>query len=76
MAKDEKLFDVRVSDRYIKEGHLNKKDYESYLKKLPDSEEKSEILVIEEEEELVEETGVEETIVETAEIEEKENDPE
>ena len=59
MSKDEKLFDVRVSDRYIKEGLLNKKDYQSFIKKLPDVEEKSEILVIEEEE--VEETAAEET---------------
>lgn len=59
MSKDEKLFDVRVTDRYIKEGLLNKKDYESFIKKLPDVEEKSEILVIEEEE--VEENATEET---------------
>ena len=59
MSKDEKLFDVRVTDRYMKEGLLNKKDYESFIKKLPDVEEKSEILVIEEEE--VEENATEET---------------
>ena len=58
MSKDEKLFDVRVSGRYIKDGLLNKKDYESFLKKLPDVEDKSEKLVMEEE---MEETGVEST---------------
>ena len=58
MSKDEKLFDVRVSDRYIKEGLLEKKEYDNYIKKLSDSEEKSEVLVIEEEEETVEETEV------------------
>ena len=56
MSKDEKLFDVRVSDRYIKEGLLNKKDYQSFIKKLPDVEEKSEVLIIEEDEVEVEET--------------------
>ena len=59
MSKDEKLFDVRVSDRYIKEGLINKKEYESFIKKLPDVEEKSELLVIEEDvepEETTEET--------------------
>ena len=59
MSKDEKLFDVRVSDRYIKEGQINKKEYEAFIKKLPDVEEKSELLVIEEDvepEETTEET--------------------
>ena len=59
MSKDEKFFDVRVSGRYIKDGLLNKKDYETFIKKLPDVEEKSEILVVEEEE--VEEPAPEET---------------
>ena len=65
MSKDEKLFDVRVSDRYISEGQLDKKEFESYIKKLPDSEEKSETLIIEEEEQ------VEEIEEDTAEIEEE-----
>ena len=71
MSKDEKLFDVRVSDRHLKEGLINKKDYENYIKKLPDSEEKSEILIIEEEEELTEETEQE-----NPELNEEENDDE
>ncbi len=50
MSKDEKLYDVRVVDRYIKQDMLSEKDYESYIKKLPDVEDKSEILIIDEEE--------------------------
>ena len=59
----------RLSDRYIQEGLLNKKEYETYIKKLPDSEEKSEVLIIEEEEEAVEEAGVE-----NPELNEEDND--
>ncbi|MGI9553458.1 MAG: hypothetical protein ACR2NC_00925 [Thermodesulfobacteriota bacterium] len=69
MSKNEKFFDVRVSDRYIKEGLLNKKEYESFIKKLPDVEEKSETLIIEEEE-------VEETEIENVELSEEDNDDE
>ena len=50
MSKDDKLYDVRVAGRYIKEGMLTQKNYESYIKKLPDVTEKSEILIIDEEE--------------------------
>ena len=50
MSKDDKLYDVRVVNRYIKEGMITQKNYESFMKKLPDVEEKSEILKIEEEE--------------------------
>ena len=49
MSKDEKLYDVRVAERYIKEGMLTQKKYESYIKKLPDVSDKSEILNIDEE---------------------------
>ena len=50
MSKSDKLYDVRVAGRYIKEGLLTQKNYESYIKKLPDVEEKSQILKIEEDE--------------------------
>ena len=56
MSNDDKLYDVRVVNRYIKEGMITQKNYESFMKKLPDVEEKSEILKIEEEE-VVEETA-------------------
>ena len=55
MSNDDKLYDVRVVNRYIKEGMITQKNYESFMKKLPDVEEKSEILKIEEDE-VVEET--------------------
>ena len=59
MSKDEKLYDVRVYGRYIKDGWLTKKEYDSFIKGLPNSEEKSEVLIVEEPEE--EEIEVEES---------------
>ncbi|MCG8378552.1 MAG: hypothetical protein MI865_03640 [Proteobacteria bacterium] len=59
MSKDDKLYDVRVSGRYIKEGMLTKKNYESYIKKLPDVSEKSETLIIDEEETIEEAPEIE-----------------
>lgn len=50
MSNDDKLYDVRVFERYIKEGMLTKNNYTSYIKKLPDVAEKSETLIIDEEE--------------------------
>ena len=57
MSKENLLYDVRVINRHMEEGALTKKDYKAYLKELPDSGEKSEILQIDEEttEEQVEE---------------------
>lgn len=49
MSKDNKLYDVRVVGQYIKEGIISKKDYESYIKKLTDVKDKSEVLAIEDE---------------------------
>jgi hypothetical protein len=34
--KSELTFDVRVVERYIREGLITKEEYEEYLKKLPD----------------------------------------
>ena len=48
MQDDEKFFDVRVYERYVKEGSITKKDYERYVKSLPDVGDKAETLVIEE----------------------------
>ena len=36
------LFDVRVVDRMIEAGHISRKDYEKYLKGLPDLAEEAE----------------------------------
>ncbi len=62
--KNEKFYDVRVSERYIKEGVISKKQYEDHIKGLSDAEDKSEVLVIEEG---TEEEGTEE---ENAEVDE------
>lgn len=43
------IYDVRVSNRHIREGVISKKEYEKYLSELPDVEDKSEPLVIEDE---------------------------
>ena len=59
MSNDDKLYDVRVVNRYIKEGMITQKNYESFMKKLPDVEEKSEILKIEEDEVVEEITDTE-----------------
>lgn len=50
MQNDEKFYDVRVYERHIKEGNITEKDYENYLKSLPDVSDKSEFLVLEDEE--------------------------
>lgn len=49
MQDDERFFDIRVYERYIKEGNITRKDYESYVKSLPDVKDKAETLVVEEE---------------------------
>ena len=59
MSNDDKLYDVRVVNRYIKEGMITQKNYESFMEKLPDVEEKSEILKIEEDEVVEEITDTE-----------------
>ncbi len=56
MPKNDKLYDVRVAGRYIEEGMLTQKNYESYIKKLPDVTDKSQILDIDEDE-ITEETA-------------------
>lgn len=48
--KEDFLYDERIVERHIKDGTLSKKDYEKHLKSLPDSEEKGEVLIIEEDE--------------------------
>jgi len=56
--KEDFLYDERIVERHIKDGTVSKKDYEKYLKSLPDSEEKGEVLIIEEDE-VVEEIELE-----------------
>lgn len=46
--KNELVYDVRVADRYIREGVITKDDYEQHIKKLPDVSDKGCPLLIEE----------------------------
>jgi hypothetical protein len=46
--KKEFVIDVRVADRYVREGVVRKEDYEEYLKKLPDVSDKSCPLLLDE----------------------------
>ena len=48
--KPDLSFDIRVVDRYIREGSLTKDDLEDFLKKLPDVTDKGCPLIIEDEE--------------------------
>ena len=50
MQNNEEFFDVRIYDRYIKEGHITQKDYQKHIKSLPDVSDKATLLVIDEEE--------------------------
>jgi hypothetical protein len=50
-SKEDFLYDVRVVNRHIKEGIVTKKDYDKHLGGLPDVEDKSEPLIIEDVEE-------------------------
>ncbi len=51
MKDNEKFFDVRIYERYVKEGEITKKDYEKHIKSLPDVSDKATFLIIDEEEE-------------------------
>ena len=48
--KDETLFDLRTLRLNLREGKLKSKDYESYLKSLPNSESNAEYIEVYEEE--------------------------
>ena len=48
-SKEELDYDVRIVDRNIREGVVTKKEYDKYIKGLPDVEEKGEPLVFEDE---------------------------
>jgi hypothetical protein len=49
--KEDFLYDVRVANRHIREGVITKKDHDKYLSGLPDVENKSEPLIIDDENE-------------------------
>lgn len=46
---NEKYYDVRTVDRYLKKGLIKKADLESYLKKLPNDEDNFELSVLDDE---------------------------
>jgi hypothetical protein len=48
--KDETLFDLRILELNLREGKFKPKDYESYLKSLPNSESNAEYIEVFEEE--------------------------
>ena len=55
MKDNERFFDVRIYERYVKEGKITQKDYEKHVKSLPDVSEKATPLVMDEEEKTGEE---------------------
>lgn len=48
--KDEMLFDLRILELNLREGKFKPKDYESYLKSLPNNESNAEYIEVFEEE--------------------------
>ncbi len=50
MKDNEKFFDLRIYERYVKEGDITLKDYEKHVKSLPDVSDKAMFLIIDEEE--------------------------
>ena len=50
MKDNEKFFDLRIYERYVKEGDITLKDYEKHVKSLPDVSDKARFLIIDEEE--------------------------
>ncbi len=55
--KDEFTYDVRITDRHLKEGTITKKEFDKYIAGLPDVEDKGEPLVFDDE---IEEASAEE----------------
>ena len=63
MPNKEQLFDLRIVGLSIKDNKITNKEYTNFIKKLPDVEDKSEVLTIEEDVadgELIEEAEVQE----------------
>jgi len=55
--KDEFTYDVRITDRHLKEGTITKKEFDKHIAGLPDVEDKGEPLVFDDE---IEEASAEE----------------
>lgn len=72
--KEELDYDVRIVDRSIRAGLISKKEYDKYLQRLPDVEEKGEPLVFEDE---IEPPEAEVEVDQAEDVQEKEEeDPE
>lgn len=41
-GREELRYDIRLVERYLREGKVGRKDFESYIKKLPDDAARSE----------------------------------
>ncbi len=54
--KDDFIFDIRLVERYIREGAITREDYEKYLKELDDVSEETVPIKIEVEEKETEKT--------------------
>ncbi len=50
MSDKEKFFDVRVYQRYVKEGEISREDFKKHMESLPDVSDKSQPLNIAEKE--------------------------
>jgi hypothetical protein len=49
MANNDFVYDVRIIERYLREGKITKNEYEHYLKNLPDMEDEGCPLIIDDE---------------------------
>jgi hypothetical protein len=49
MANNDFVYDVRIIERYLREGKITKNEYEQYLKNLPDMEDEGCPLIIDDE---------------------------
>ena len=56
--KDEQVYDLRTLEQVIREGAIDPKDYQSYLKTIPDCASNADYLEVYEEPEISEDTTV------------------
>jgi len=42
--RPEQIYDVRLVERHVAQGVINRKDYEQYLRQLPDKQDNSEVI--------------------------------
>jgi hypothetical protein len=44
ISKPEQIFDVRLIERHVNKGKISRKDFEQYLKQLPDASDNVEVI--------------------------------